>query len=88
MVASVHSRTLRKAAELLGGVSKLSRRLRVPSSELIEWMDDKAEPPGWVFLKAVDILLEETLPPAESEPPDPAAPRDSAPGEGHTGTWR
>lgn len=87
MIASVQSRTLRKAAELLGGAAKLARRLRVPTSNLIEWMNEKSEPPSWVFLRAVDVLLDETPPPAESEPADPPSPRDSAGGEGRSGTW-
>ncbi|HYD55774.1 MAG TPA: hypothetical protein VEB41_02595 [Burkholderiales bacterium] len=87
MIASVYSRTLRKAAELLGSASKLARRLRVPSADLVEWMNDKGEPPQWVFLKAVDIVLEETPPPAESDAGDPPASRDAAEGESRSGMW-
>jgi len=87
MIASVQSRTLRKAAELVGGAAKLARRLRVPTSDLIEWMNEKRETPAWVFLRAVDVLLDETPPPAESDPSDPPSPRESAGSEGRSGTW-
>ena len=76
-----------KAAELLGSATKLARRLRVPSADLIEWMNDKAEPPQWVFLRAVDIVLEETPPPAESDAGDPPAPREAAEGASRSGMW-
>lgn len=79
MLPSIYSRALRKAAELVGGSKELARRLRVPMSELAAWMNDKSAPPRWVFLKAVDIILEETPAPGESEPGDPSAPRESAP---------
>jgi hypothetical protein len=87
LIASVYSRTLRKAAELLGGTVKLAKRLRVPRSLLVEWMNDKAEPPPWVFLKAVDIVLDETPPPAVSDAPEPPAPREAAGGESRSGSW-
>jgi hypothetical protein len=79
MAASVYSRTLQKAAEILGSRMKLCRTLQVPSDELQKWIDDKAVPPLGVFLRAVDLIIDETPPPAGSEPGDPPAPRDAAP---------
>lgn len=81
MAASVYSRTLQKAAELLGSRAKLCRVLQVPAAELQKWIDDKAAPPLGVFLRAVDLIIDETPPPAAagSEPADPPAPRDAAP---------
>jgi hypothetical protein len=77
VAASVYSRTLQKAAELIGGQSKLCRHLRVPEAELQKWIDDKAVPPMGVFLRAVDLIIEETPPPADSGGTDePPAPRD------------
>jgi hypothetical protein len=79
MPASVYSRTLQKAAELVGGQRKLARQLRVPLAELEKWIADKDEPPTAVFLAAVDLVLEETAPPAGgSGSGEPPAPRESA----------
>ena len=78
MAASIISRTLQKAAELLGGRANLCKYLRVPSAELNRWIADEAEPPTGIFLRAVDLILDETPPPAESEPGDPPSPRDAS----------
>jgi hypothetical protein len=77
VAASVYSRTLKKAAELIGGQAKLCRHLRVPAAELQKWIDDKAFPPIGIFLRAVDLIIDETPPPLESAGPgEPPAPRD------------
>ena len=60
MPSSVYSRTLQKAAELLGGRKALARHLRVPLEELDRWMADEGLPPMGVFLKVVDLVLDET----------------------------
>ncbi|HEV8109675.1 MAG TPA: hypothetical protein VGP97_19350 [Burkholderiales bacterium] len=78
MSVSVYSRTLQKAAEGAGGAKRLARLLRVPLADLEKWMADKDEPPMAVFLKAVDLVLDETTSPGASEPGDPPAPRDCA----------
>jgi hypothetical protein len=74
MPASVYSRTLQKAAELSGGQKKLARLLRVPLS-------DKGEPPMAIFLRAVDLVLDETgAPAAGSEPGEPSPAKDCGSG--------
>ena len=79
MPASVYSKTLQKAAELVGGQKKLARQLRVPLAELEKWIADKDEPPTATFLAAVDLVLEETAPPAGgSESGGPPPRRDCA----------
>jgi len=79
MALSVYSRTLQKAAELIGGRAKLCRHLSVPAAELEKWIQDKAVPPIGVFLKAVDLIIEETPPPSDSGGPgDPPAPREAS----------
>jgi len=78
MSASVYSRTLQKAAELAGGQKKLAHVLRVPLADLQKWIADKDEPPMAIFLKAVDLVLDETSPSGASEPGDPPSPRDCA----------
>jgi len=77
---NVYSRTLRKAAELLGGQQALSKHLRVPSSELQKWLEDKDVPPLAIFLQAVDLVVEESTGSSDSTPGDPPSPRDAAPG--------
>jgi hypothetical protein len=79
MATSVYSRTMQKAAQLAGGPKKLARYLRVPIADLERWIAGKGEPPMQSFLRAVDLVLEETPSPAAgSEPDDPPAPRDCA----------
>jgi hypothetical protein len=81
MASKVMSRTFQKAAELAGGQKNLARRLRVPLAELQKWIAGGGEPPMAIFLKAVDLVLDETpYPSAGSEPDDPAPPRDCATG--------
>jgi len=79
MAPSVYSRTLQKAAEAAGGQKKLARLLRVPIAELEKWIGDKDEPPMSIFLKAVDLVLDDTTSSgAGSDPGEPPAPRDCA----------
>jgi hypothetical protein len=81
MVASVYSRALRKAAELLGGREKLSKVLHIPTADIDKWIADKGKPPREIFLRIVDLILDETGPAAgnstgESSEPPPS--RDAA----------
>jgi hypothetical protein len=87
MAFSIFSRTMQKAAELLGGRKKLSRHLQVPEKDLQNWIDDKARPPTGVFLRAVDVILEETPPPAGAGPEDPPSERNCAAGSRSSETW-
>jgi hypothetical protein len=72
---SVYSRTLHKAAELVGGRAKLCRYLKVPAAALEKWLGDEEVPPTPIFLMAVDLVVEEAGP-AASEPGDPPAAQD------------
>ena len=78
MAASVYSRAIQKAADLLGGRYRLAKLLLVPVSEIDKWIADKARPPREVFLRVVDIVLDEGGASGASEPLDPAPPRDCA----------
>ena len=79
MVTSVYSRTLQKAAELAGGQKKLARYLRVPVGDLEKWIAGSGTPPIAIFLKAVDLVLDETSSASgSSDPGDPPTPRDCA----------
>jgi hypothetical protein len=53
---SIYARTLWRALEILGGEDKLARHLRVPASELREWLTGAESPPMAYFLMAVDVV--------------------------------
>jgi len=55
--ATVYSRTLRRACEILGGIRALATHLRVDPGDLARWIDARGEPPLEVFLAAVDVVL-------------------------------
>jgi hypothetical protein len=57
MVASVYVRTLRLAAEILGGQAELQRFLEVPGEVLARWLRGDELPPTYAFLRSVDILV-------------------------------
>ena len=84
MASIVYFRTLQKAADLLGGRKKLARHLRVPMDVLEDWMSGKQVPPIGVFLKAVDLVLEETPPPPRDSDPGEAAPAQDCAGSAST----
>lgn len=55
--ATVYSRTLQRACEILGGIRPLAAHLRVDPDALTRWIDARGEPPREVFLAAVDVVL-------------------------------
>jgi adenylate kinase family enzyme len=56
---SVQARALHKALSRIGGLQPLAKHLDVPSSVVREWMFDVGSPPNGVFLRVVDLLLDE-----------------------------
>lgn len=66
----VYIRTLVRAAEIVGGAQELAFRLKVTPSHLSLWMGGLEACPGYVFLKAVDLVLEREIS-AQTTPPDP-----------------
>jgi hypothetical protein len=60
-MATVYSRTLQRAAELVGGEEELALRLNVPPIHLAIWIRDFGAPPADVFLMAADIVSEHEL---------------------------
>lgn len=78
MAASVYSRALQKAAELLGGRDRLAKVLHVPASEIDKWIAGQSKPPREVFLRIVDIILDETSGGAANESPEPPPGREAA----------
>ena len=80
-VASVQSRALQKAAELIGGRKKLAQRLGVTAAEIEKWTGGSEETPRDVFLRAVDLLLDELTPaPGDSAKSDESPPTRSSAG--------
>ena len=77
-MTSVYSRALQKAAELLGGRDELARVLQVPASEIEKWIAEQSKPPREIFLRVVDIILDETAAGGTDEAPDAPPGRDAA----------
>jgi hypothetical protein len=71
-VPSVHAKTLQRAAEIVGGEQELALRLQVTPSHLALWIQGIEQPPGDIFLRAVDLVVDNDvlskLPNRSSEP--------------------
>ena len=78
MAASVYSRAVQKAMDLIGGRERLARRLRVPKADIEQWIADKAKPPREIFLRIVDLILDETSMSSEGPDADTPPSRDAA----------
>ncbi len=52
----IHTRTLEKAAQVLGGQAELANYLHVRSEELAAWMEGRSELPTPLFITAVDVI--------------------------------
>jgi DNA-binding transcriptional regulator YdaS (Cro superfamily) len=57
----VYIRTLKRAAEIVGGEEELARRLKITPSHLTLWIRGVVSPPGDVFLQAADIVTQHDL---------------------------
>ena len=78
MAVSVYSRALQKAVELVGGREALARVLQVPKAEIDRWIADQAKPPREIFLRIVDLILDETSPSSDHDPQDAPPSRDAS----------
>jgi hypothetical protein len=67
-LAEVHLKSLRRAAEIAGGEEELALLLKVTPSHLALWLGGFAEPPGHVFLRAVDLITDNNLSELNSPP--------------------
>jgi hypothetical protein len=54
---TVHTRVLHRACQILGGVEKLARHLKVSPATVHTWLEGEDVPPSSIFLKAVDLIL-------------------------------
>jgi DNA-binding transcriptional regulator YdaS (Cro superfamily) len=55
---TLYARTLKRAAEIVGGTEQLAVHLNVVPSHLALWISGAAPTPPDVFLKAVDLISE------------------------------
>ncbi|HUQ75667.1 MAG TPA: hypothetical protein VM183_13160 [Burkholderiales bacterium] len=78
MAATIYSRALQKAAELVGGRDELAKALQVPAAEIEKWIADQSKPPRDIFLRVVDIILDETAAGAADDAPEAPPGRDAA----------
>ena len=56
---SVMVRTLRVAAQQIGGPRKLSSFLGANASQVNDWLTGAAEPPSPYFLKSLELILDQ-----------------------------
>jgi hypothetical protein len=49
---------LKRAANIVGGLGQLARRLNVAERQLDYWMRDIGTPPDTVFFDVIDIIIE------------------------------
>jgi hypothetical protein len=75
---SVYSRALLKATELLGGRGELAQVLQVPVAQIERWIADDGKPPREIFLRVVDIILDETSAGGADDTSGPPTGRDAA----------
>ena len=80
MLATVYSRAVCKAAELVGGREKLARALQVPLAEIEKWIADQGKPPREIFLRVVDLIIDDAGVADASGPADTPPAKDCAPG--------
>ncbi|HWM31962.1 MAG TPA: hypothetical protein VNO69_09735 [Methyloceanibacter sp.] len=72
--------TLVRAAEILGGAKPLCDHLQVPMADLARWLTGDGKPPIGIFLRAVDVLIEERGKPKRSTPDRPNEKQDTKDG--------
>ena len=65
-VPNLYARTLKRAAQVVGGSARLAVHLKVVPSHLALWMAGGETVPVEVFLKAVDVLTENN---SQTKPP-------------------
>jgi hypothetical protein len=57
---SLRTKALQVALHLVGSERALSRRLQVPAADLSKWLRGEADPPQSIFLRTVDLLVEQS----------------------------
>jgi hypothetical protein len=54
---STHARALHRACLILGGLPRFAAHTGLAEEQLRGWMEGAGEPPEWLFLVAVEIIL-------------------------------
>jgi len=57
---SVQARALHRAVAAVGGLHQLAGYLKVSDEYIREWMFDVGSPPNGVFLRVIELLLDQT----------------------------
>src|SRR4051812_47486918 len=70
-VHTLHSRLLRKLAEVLGGIEPVRRALMVPTADMARWLAGAEQMPRAVFIRATDLLIQSTPVPNGAPNPQP-----------------
>lgn len=78
-MSGVHSRALRRAAELVGGAQALCDTLQVPAGDMRRWLEGVEAPPAGIFLRVVDLIVEPGVSPPARGPCEPTS-GDDRPG--------
>lgn len=73
MPESLHRRAMHRAAELLGGEEALAAVLEVNAHAVTRWIDGSLRISERVFLKVVDIVLDQEIKALRAAPPASAA---------------
>lgn len=60
---TTYARVVRRAAEITGGVEPLARHFGVPMEDVVLWINGTKNVPTAVFLKAVDIVTQDSAKP-------------------------
>ncbi len=59
MPGATKTEAIKLAAELLGGPARLREKLKASSAEIAAWLAGTKEPPQAVFLRVVELILDE-----------------------------
>jgi hypothetical protein len=59
---TLQMRVLQRCVKELGDERALARHLRVPQPELFAWLRGEDLPPHSIFLSAIDLLIDRSLP--------------------------
>lgn len=74
-MSTVYTRTLARAAEIVGGEEELARTLKVAPRRLALWIRGVVTPPGEVFLLAASIVSEQGVQELSTKPKQKPAPQ-------------
>ena len=71
---TVHARTVRRAAEIVGGIAVLAGRMEVRDVFIKKWMAGELTVPQGVFLRCVDIVNADQLKDISGDHANPKGP--------------